>query len=368
MEPETSTSSPVDPSSFLSPAMPFSIADSSASSSFGAYRAAVTKRNGSARATPLSSLSRMSFGETPAAVISRRLRSTAMPPSFPSSSSRSNVSFLPWRERAVDELLPVRRLFRIKRFGVAQEQHVAQLDRGVAVVLRKLVGVELRERPREPAFYSRGERLLFLLPVERHELAELVGALDHLLERLRYERAGSLAPRKFAHQEQRHMAQLHLAASFSRQCGHILGLVCANKLRDPRGDSASLFIKRIFPEQARQHRPAKLRLRTDLLCHRSLMRSRRKHSLPYIHFRHVYRSPFQRLCRNFSQHCWTGTTGQGHKALYPLSYWPPNGPGENRTHDLPLKRRSNPALHHVQLLLPFGKLDRYTRCGSGRQA
>jgi hypothetical protein len=161
-----------------------------------------------------------------------------------------------------------------------------------AVVLRKLVGVELREHPRQPAFYSRGERLFFRFPVERDELAEFIRALDHVLERFRHERAGSLAPRKLAHQEEWHMAQMHLASSFSRQRGHILGFVGANKFRDPRGDRAALFVKRIFPEQARQHRPAQLRLRADLLRHRSLMRPRRKHPLPHIHFRHFSVPPF----------------------------------------------------------------------------
>ena len=58
---------------------------------------------------------------------------------------------------------------------VAEDQHVAELHRRFAVVLRKLVGVELRERPRQPTLYARGKRLLLFLPVERHELAEFVG-------------------------------------------------------------------------------------------------------------------------------------------------------------------------------------------------
>jgi hypothetical protein len=35
---------------------------------------------------------------------------------------------------------------------VAEEQHVAELDRRFAVVLRELIGIELRERPRQPRF------------------------------------------------------------------------------------------------------------------------------------------------------------------------------------------------------------------------
>ena len=143
--------------------MPLSIAFSSDSSTFGACRAAVTNRNGNARATPFSSRSRMSDGATPAASINRRFRSTAMPPSLPSRSNRSKFSRLSFPadkatsqvsgelERVLDELLPNGRLLGILRLGVAQEQHVAKFDHRLAVVLRQLVGVELRERPRQPA-------------------------------------------------------------------------------------------------------------------------------------------------------------------------------------------------------------------------
>src|SRR5437762_3665696 len=87
-------------------------------------------------------------------------------------------------------------------------------DRRLAVVLRKLVGVELRERPRQPALYARRKRLLLFLPVERHELAEFVGALDHVLERLRHERARALAAREFAREEERRVTKLHFASCF----------------------------------------------------------------------------------------------------------------------------------------------------------
>src|SRR5260370_50798 len=62
----------------------------------------------------------------------------------------------------------------------------------------------------------------------------------------------------------------------------------------------------------------------------------------------------------FANNCWTGTSGQGHQALYPLSYWLDltqafrpelsSVPGGTRTHNLPRVRRSNPVLHHVQPL------------------
>jgi hypothetical protein len=58
---------------------------------------------------------------------------------------------------------------------VAEEQHVAELDDRFAVVLRQLVGVELRERPRQPTLDARGKRLLLFLPVEGDELAEFIG-------------------------------------------------------------------------------------------------------------------------------------------------------------------------------------------------
>jgi hypothetical protein len=69
-------------------------------------------------------------------------------------------------------------------FGFAwhKKEHVAQFHNRVAIVLGELVGVEFRERPRQPALRPSRKRLLLLAPVERHELTEFVGALDHRLE------------------------------------------------------------------------------------------------------------------------------------------------------------------------------------------
>jgi hypothetical protein len=134
---------------------------------------------------------------------------------------------------------------------VAQKQHVAKRDQRIAVVLRELVGVELRERLRQPALHSRGQRLLHLLPVERHELSEFVCSLDHVLERLRYERARTLAPRKFARHKERRMAKSHLVACLARQSRHVLCLALRHELRDPLGDVISLLVERVFPKQAR---------------------------------------------------------------------------------------------------------------------
>ncbi|MGC2284428.1 MAG: hypothetical protein WA542_04185 [Candidatus Acidiferrum sp.] len=130
---------------------------------------------------------------------------------------------------------------------MAEKQRVAQRHYRFAVVLRKLVSVELRERLRQTALYSRRQRLLHLLPVERHELAEFVGPLDHVLERFRHERPHSLAPRKFAHHKERRMAKLHLVARLARQSRHVLRLALRHKLRDPLRDVAALFVERIFP-------------------------------------------------------------------------------------------------------------------------
>ena len=51
-----------------------------------------------------------------------------------------------------------------------------------------------------------------------------------------------------------------------------------------------------------------------------------------------------------SNNCWTGTSGQGTLGALSIELLARrNGPGGNRTHNLPLLRRSNPVLHHVQL-------------------
>src|SRR5437762_11618428 len=100
-------------------------------------------------------------------------------------------------ERVLNELLPEHGLRLVLGLRVAEEQHVAELHRRFAVVLRKLVGVELRERSCQTALYARGERLLLFLPVEGHKLAEFIGPLDDVLERFGHESAGALAAREF---------------------------------------------------------------------------------------------------------------------------------------------------------------------------
>src|SRR5690606_29850940 len=80
----------------------------------------------------------------------------------------------------VDELLPYTSLLVVLRLGMAQEQHVTQLDGLVqAIVLGKLIGVELRESVSKPLLNLLGKRLLLILPVDSQEFCEFVGTLDY---------------------------------------------------------------------------------------------------------------------------------------------------------------------------------------------
>ena len=83
--------------------------------------------------------------------------------------------------------LPKRRLRLVLRLGVRQEEHVAELDRAVPVVLGELVGVELGERPSKAPLGLLGERPAAVPPVDGEELGELVGALDDAFEGVRHQ-------------------------------------------------------------------------------------------------------------------------------------------------------------------------------------
>src|SRR6267378_4897328 len=195
-------------------------------------------------------------------------------------------------ERVLNELLPECGLRFVLRLRVAEEKHVAELDRRIAVVLRKLVGVELRECPRQPALYARGKRLLLFFPVERHELPEFVSALDHVLERLRHERARALAAREFACEEERRVTKLHFAACFPRESRYNLRLVLGGERGDALRDVIALLVEGVFPEQAGEHRAPEFALRVHLLRHRSFMRPHGEHPLPYVHLCHCCHSSF----------------------------------------------------------------------------
>jgi len=153
-------------------------------------------------------------------------------------------------------------------------------------------GVELGERRSQPALYPRGERFLARFPVERHKLTEFVGALDHVLQRFRYQPACAFAPRKFTHQEERHVTKLHRVASFPRDRRYILGLVACHKFGNALCNVIALLVERVFPEQAAQHGAQQLSPRVDLLRHRPFLGSRRKHALPNVKLHHLLHSSF----------------------------------------------------------------------------
>src|SRR5262249_53890157 len=109
-----------------------------------------------------------------------------------------------------DEALPHGRLCFVTRLGVAEEEHVAQLDGPAAIVLGELILIELRERGRESLLHLAGERHATVLPVDGDELGEFVGTLDDAGERLRNRRAVRLVARHLANKQKRRMTQLHL--------------------------------------------------------------------------------------------------------------------------------------------------------------
>ena len=132
-------------------------------------------------------------------------------------------------ERVLDELFPGFGLFCVFGLGVTKKQHVAQLHPAFAVVLGKLVGIELRERRRQSALHSCRQWLLAGLPIESNELAEFVGSLDDLCQRIRHQRACALLPSQLPRQEKRNMAQLHLVACLAGKRGYVRGLIRRHK-------------------------------------------------------------------------------------------------------------------------------------------
>src|SRR5438034_5542707 len=181
------------------------------------------------------------------------------------------------------------------------------LDYRFTVVLRELVGVELRERPRQPALYARRKRLLLFLPVESHELAEFVGALDHALERFRHERTRALAARELTREEERRVTKLHLGARLARESCQDFRLVLGGERGDALCAVFALLVEGGLPEQAREHGAPEFALRVHLLRHRPFVRPHWEHPLPYVHLCHCCHSEERRVgkeCRSrWSRYC-----------------------------------------------------------------
>src|SRR5215469_18884352 len=101
-------------------------------------------------------------------------------------------------QRSRDQVLPYRSLHLIARLGVAEEEHIPQLDGPATIVLGELVLIKLRESCRKPLLHLTGEWHTPVLPVHGNEFGELICTLDHTSKRLRYRGAVRFVARHFA--------------------------------------------------------------------------------------------------------------------------------------------------------------------------
>ncbi len=137
-----------------------------------------------------------------------------------------------------------------------EEQHVAQLDRPVAVVLRELVGVELGEGAGQTQLHLLGQRPAAVPPVDGQELGQFVRALDHPLDRGGDQRGARARPGQRGQQQQRRMTQVERLARLDRQRGHDLRRNLGRQRGDPVGDRFAVLVELVFPQEARRHGPA----------------------------------------------------------------------------------------------------------------
>ncbi len=216
----------------------------------------------------------------------RRLRSSASAPSLRSREQTlprlalvgaGRQCHLPRVRRdqlAGDQPLPQRGLRLVARLGVRQEQNIAQLHGSGAVVLRQSVLVELGERRGQSLLHLRRQRRAPAGPVDGDELGELVGTLNDRRQRLGHQRAMRLVPRHLADQQQRRVTQLHLLARLDRQSRNLLRLDLRHQLSDAAGDSDTVLIELVLPQQAARKRAPQLQLRADVARGSALVRAR----------------------------------------------------------------------------------------------
>ena len=157
---------------------------------------------------------------------------------------------------------------------MTQKQDIAQLDRPAPVVLGQSVLIKLRESRGQSLLHLSRERNPPVLPVDGHKLGQLVGALDHALQRLRHHRTMRLVTRHLPHQQQRRVTQLHLLARFHRTRRHLLSSNLRYQLRDAASDLNAVLVELRFPKHARQNRAPQLKLSGDVAGRRAFMRTR----------------------------------------------------------------------------------------------
>src|SRR5262249_20870766 len=137
--------------------------------------------------------------------------------------------------------------------GVAEEQHVAQLDRPATVILGELVLIKLWECRRESLLYLAGKRHTSILPVNGNELGEFVSTLDNGRERVAHQMTLRLLPRHLADNQKWCMTQLHSSTSLDSKRGHLFRHDLWYELSNAPGDLDSVLVELAFPQQAGEH-------------------------------------------------------------------------------------------------------------------
>ncbi len=137
-----------------------------------------------------------------------------------------------------------------------QEQHVAQLDRAIAVVLGQLIGVEPGEGPREAALHLLGERPAAVPPIDGEELGELVGPLDHPLDGVGHQRGSRARVSQDRQQHQRRVTQVEHLARLDGQGRHDRGVEIGRQRGDTVGDGLAVLVELVLPQEAGEHRAA----------------------------------------------------------------------------------------------------------------
>ncbi len=80
--------------------------------------------------------------------------------------------------------------------------------------------------------------------------------------------------RHFAHQQQRHVAQLHMLAGFDGQRGNLRGRNARNQFADAARDLHAVLVELVLPQHAGEHRAPQRLLGREHRGRRALVRVR----------------------------------------------------------------------------------------------
>lgn len=147
----------------------------------------------------------------------------------------------------------------VKEITPEQKRNIAQLDgRGTTVIFGQRKFVELLECFGQASTNGIGDELLAILPINGQKFAQFVRTRNDVRNKLPKKRLVRRMACHFAHEQKRHMPQMHGVACFIRTCCNEFRAAFRDQITDTLRDRNTRLVKLTLPQHARHDRATKL--------------------------------------------------------------------------------------------------------------